>query len=346
MIPAATARWAMLAENDFGVTSGEWVRGPQSVLDPAGPQSGRIHQLFLDYFWLSVVVYVLVVLFVIFAVILRRRRARWTGPILAEPAPSREKLRGWLVGLATLATTVALFFLLAGDHAAGRAIRSLSTDNALKIRVTGHQWWWEFRFEDEAPSKIFTTANEIHIPVGRTIEVELHSPDVIHSFWVPNLHGKRDMIPGHPTRIAFRADKAGEYWGQCAEFCGYEHAKMRFRVVAEPEEKFNAWKAAQLQSSVQPATDSQKKGQYVFLHTTCVMCHTIQGTTAGAMMGPDLTHLASRKTIAAGSLPNKRGHLAGWISNPQTIKPGVRMPANSLPPDQLQALLDYLEILK
>src|SRR5690349_462979 len=173
MIAAAAAHWATLADNDFGVTSGEWVRGPQSVLDPAGPQSGRIHQLLLDYFWLMVVVYVLVVLFVVFAVIFRRRRAQWTGPMLAEPAAGREKLRGWLVGLATLATTIALFFLLAGDHAAGRAIRSLSTENAVKIRVTGHQWWWEFRFEDEAPSKIFTTANEIHIPVGRTIEVQL-----------------------------------------------------------------------------------------------------------------------------------------------------------------------------
>jgi cytochrome c oxidase subunit 2 len=346
MIAAATKARFVLAGAGLNLADGQWARGPQSSLDPAGPQSARIYSLLMDYMWTAVVVYALVVVFVALAVVVKRRRAAWSGPILVEPAAGRERLRSYLVWLATIATGVALFFLLADDHAAGRAIRALSTENAVKIRATGHQWWWEFRFEDPSPSNFFTTANEIHIPVGRTIEVELQSPDVIHSFWLPNLHGKRDMIPGHPTRIAFRADRAGEFWGQCAEFCGYQHAHMRFRVVAEPEDKFNAWQEAQRKGAVDPTTDSQKKGQQVFLHTTCVMCHSIQGTRAGALFGPDLTHLASRSTIAAGTLPNKRGHLAGWISNPHAIKPGVRMPANSLKPEQLQALLDYLEILK
>jgi cytochrome c oxidase subunit 2 len=225
-------------------------------------------------------------------------------------------------------------------------LRNFPTEKAVRIRATGHQWWWEFRYDDPTPSNMFTTANEIHIPIGRPVEFELQSTDVIHSFWIPNLHGKRDMIPGHPTRTVLQADKAGTYWGQCAEFCGYEHAKMRFKVVAESDADFQKWLAAARQPAAEPTTDSQKKGRAIFLGRTCVMCHTIGGTIAGAMTGPELTHLASRSKIAAGTLPNTRGYLAGWIANPQQIKPGVRMPPNALPPDELQALLDYLESLK
>jgi cytochrome c oxidase subunit 2 len=199
---------------------------------------------------------------------------------------------------------------------------------------------------DPEPSNLLTTANEIHIPVGRPIDFELQSADVIHSFWIPNLSGKRDMIPGRATHTVMQADRPGTYWGQCAEFCGYEHAKMRFDVIAEPEADFQKWLAASRQPAAEPTTDSQKRGQQVFMGRSCVMCHTIQGTMAGGMIGPELTHLASRSKIAAGSLPNKRGHLAGWIADPQQIKPGIRMPPNALAPAELQALLDYLENLK
>jgi cytochrome c oxidase subunit II len=169
---------------------------------------------------------------------------------------------------------------------------------------------------------------------------------VIHSFWVPNLHGKTDMIPGHTTRTFLRADRAGTYWGQCAEFCGHQHANMRFQVVVEPEEDFQKWLTAQLQSAPEPQTESQKRGRQVFLTKQCVLCHTIAGTPAHATVGPDLTHIASRPRIAAGTLPNNRGHLAGWITDAQSVKPGVRMPPNPLAPEELQALLDYLETLK
>jgi cytochrome c oxidase subunit 2 len=341
MILHASPLLMLAAESDF-VSS--WCGGPQSSLDPAGPQAGRISGLWWEFFSVSGVVYAIVMLVLIGAVAIRGRRT-FTPPIL-QPPPFWESIRAWIIGGAILATTVILFFVLISDHIVGRDLRNFPTENAVKIRATGHQWWWEFRFEDSTPSNIFTTANEIHIPVGRPIEFELQSPDVIHSFWIPNLHGKRDMIPGHPTRTILQADKAGTYWGQCAEFCGYQHAKMRFKVVAEPDADYQKWLAASRQPAAEPTTDSQKKGRAIFLGRSCVMCHTIEGTIAGAMVGPELTHLASRSKIAAGSLPNTRGYLAGWVANPQQIKPGVRMPPNPLPPNDLQALLDYLESLK
>ena len=190
------------------------------------------------------------------------------------------------------------------------------------------------------------TANEIHVPVGRPVVIELRATDVIHSFWVPNLGVKRDMIPGEETSIWFQADTAGVYRGQCAEFCGYQHAKMAFEVVAEPPERFAAWLIRQRDTASTPADSVAARGQEVFLATSCVMCHAIGGTPAGSRIGPNLTHLASRRTIGAGSLPNTRGNLGGWIVDPQRIKPGARMPPNSLEPDDLQALLVYLERLE
>jgi cytochrome c oxidase subunit 2 len=226
-------------------------------------------------------------------------------------------------------------------------VRSLSRDpNPLLLKVTARQWWWEVQYEEGGPSEFVTDANEIHLPVGRTVAIDLHSPDVIHSFWVPNLHGKRDMIPGHPTRIFLRADEPGTYWGQCAEFCGYEHAKMRFAVIVEPPDQFKSWLEAQRKPAAPPQSDSERRGQQVFLGTTCIMCHTIQGTPARGTVGPNLTHIASRTRLAAGTLPNTRGHLAGWVADPQRIKPGVRMPMNPLSPEELRTLLDYLESLK
>jgi cytochrome c oxidase subunit 2 len=175
---------------------------------------------------------------------------------------------------------------------------------------------------------------------------ELRSADVIHSLWPPNLNGKRDLIPGNDNTIWFQADSAGVYWGQCAEFCGHQHAKMRFLVIAEPPDSFARWLARQRDTAMTPTDSVAKRGQEVFLASSCVMCHAIAGTPAGSRIGPDLTHLASRRTIAAGVLPNTRGHLGGWIVNPQAIKPGVRMPPNRLNADDLQALLTYLETLK
>jgi cytochrome c oxidase subunit 2 len=169
---------------------------------------------------------------------------------------------------------------------------------------------------------------------------------VIHSFWIRELHGKQDMIPGRQNSTWLRADRPGVWKAQCAEFCGHQHAKMLFDVIAEPPERFRQWYVSQLASAQEPTDSSARRGRDVFMRGACILCHAINGTPAGSRVGPDLTHLASRPSIAAGTLPNTRGHLAGWIVDPQRIKPGARMPANQLSSADLSALLDYLQSLR
>jgi cytochrome c oxidase subunit II len=287
----------------------------------------------------SAIVFVLVVAALFWAT-LRRRRPE-------EPADGRQdrSIRTTVI-VATAATAIILFVFLVLDLSVGRAITTNPGPEALQVRVTGHQWWWEIQYRDSLPQNWATTANEIHVPVGRPVLFELRSTDVIHSLWPRNLNGKRDLIPGNENSIWFQADSAGVYRGQCAEFCGHQHAKMAFLIVAEPSDSFSAWLVRQRDTAMTPTDSLALRGQEVFLASSCVMCHAIGGTPAGSRIGPDLTHLASRRTIAAGTLPNTRGNLAGWIVNPQTIKPGVKMPATSLGSDDLQALLSYLETLK
>jgi cytochrome c oxidase subunit 2 len=189
-------------------------------------------------------------------------------------------------------------------------------------------------------------ANEIHVPVGERVTLELESADVIHSFWAPNLHGKTDLIPGQVNRTTLRVDKEGAYRGQCAEYCGTQHAHMAFWVVAEPKEKFEAWLAAQRKPAPEPADATLAKGREVFLAAPCAMCHAIQGTPAHASVAPDLTHVATRRTLGAGTIPNTTGHLAGWVVDSHGIKPGNQMPPNPMDSDDLQALLAYLGSLK
>ena len=318
----------------------------QSSLDPAGIQADRIRGLWDFYLWICIAVYVAVMGFVIAALLRRRGRPGSDRPMTSPPA-SQELRAGIVVAAAIAVTVLILFTFLIAEFAVGQRIHALDDEQALKIRVTGHQWWWEVRYDDPVPANIVMTANEIHIPGGRTIAFELTSTDVIHSFWVPNLHGKTDMIPGHLSRTFIRADRPGEYWGQCAEFCGLQHANMRLQVIVyDKEEDFQRWLESQRQPAPDPTTERQKRGQQVFLSGSCVMCHTITGTPAGSKVGPDLTHIASRPRIAAGTLSNNRGNLGGWVTDPHGIKPGVRMPQNPLAPDDLQSLLDYLESLK
>jgi cytochrome c oxidase subunit 2 len=245
-------------------------------------------------------------------------------------------------------TVVILFIFLIADFSTGRALASLAQQrgDALTIEVVGHQWWWEIRYRDTQAHRILTTANEIHVPVGRPVRLRMSSTDVIHSFWVPNLHGKKDLIPGYMSTAWFRADQPGVYRGQCAEFCGHQHAKMGLLVVAQAPEEFHRWYEHQLKTAPPPADSVQARGQEVFETHSCAMCHTIRGTQAGGRVAPDLTHLASRRTLAAAVLPNNRGHLGGWITDPQRIKPGTRMPPNQIPSEDLQALLSYLQSLK
>jgi cytochrome c oxidase subunit 2 len=234
---------------------------------------------------------------------------------------------------------VAVYFLTLNTMAA--LADTVGSDDVV-IKVIGHQWWWEVQY----PNQDITTANEIHIPVGEPIRIEVESADVIHSIWVPEIHGKIDMIPGQTNRITLQADEAGVYFGECAEFCGIQHAKMAFILVASPPDRFAAWLNQQSQPAAEPDDPQTQQGQQVFLGAGCAQCHTIKGTQATGTLGPDLTRLAGRRSLAAGMLPNNRGNLGGWVIDPQGIKPGNLMPPTNLSGEELQALLAYLESLE
>jgi len=332
---------------------GRW-RPIESVLRPASPQASAVHGLWDFMLIVSVIVYVLVMAAALYAVWCARQAARDGTAIGPDPAARdrvvREEyartrsMRRVLTGAGAL-TVLTLFTYLLYDFSVGRANAiPLHDPQALHIRIVGHQWWWEVQYQDTAPHHLVTTANEIHVPVGRPVIFQLESADVIHSFWIPNLNGKKDLVPGHVNYAWFTAVRPGIYRGQCAEFCGYEHAKMAVLVIAQPAAQFNGWYAAQLRPAAPPpANDSIRvAGERVFLAGPCALCHTIEGTMAGGRTGPTLTHLASRLTLAAGMLPNTRGNLAGWIADPQRIKPGALMPPNALSPRDLRALLAYL----
>ena len=214
----------------------------------------------------------------------------------------------------------------------------------LTVQVTASQWWWKLRYDAKAPSRIFIAANEIHIPVGEPVRFELNSSDVIHSFWIPKLGGKTDVIPGQTNVTWLQADKPGVYRGECAVFCGAEHARMALLVVAQEPKDFRSWQEAQIEDSKAPATAAAQAGQQV-VESQCAACHTIRGTSAAGLVGPDLTHLMSRYTLAAGALPNTTGNLAGWIMHPQSIKPGSQMPDQTLSGQQLANVVAYLQTL-
>lgn len=321
----------------------------QDALHAYGIQAWHIGRLWNFTLALCVLVFSAVAAACLFALWRAPRSDARTPPdlsSLAQPERRIHRTVAWAAGFATLG----LLALLAADVFTSRALGRMPLQDAVNIELIGHQWWWEARYLDPDPARQFTTANELHIPVGRPVIVTLRSEDVIHTLWVPNLHGKRDMIPGRTATMQFRADQPGTYRGQCAEFCGLEHAMMALLVEAEPNAQYEAWAARQRQPAPAPAAgaagDAARRGHDLFLSKSCARCHTINGTGATASLGPDLTHLAGRKTIAAGMLPNDGSHLASWILDPQTLKPGVYMPVNRMRPDELHDLLAYLETLQ
>jgi cytochrome c oxidase subunit 2 len=310
------------------------------MLGAAGPHAGGVESLWWLFFWITSGVYVLVMV-ALLAAVLRRRRP--VDP--RDPAASRRA--GIVITGATGITLVLLFVLLISSVRTGRySIQGLADPSHINIKLTGNQWWWNVEYESTIASQRVRTANEIHIPTGRPVLLKLRSSDVIHSFWVPNLAGKKDLIPGHETELWIQADRPGVYRGQCAEFCGPQHAHMALVVVAEPADQYAAWLDAQRRPAAEPEDEIAKRGRDVFLSGPCVMCHSIRGTGAGGRTAPDLTHLGSRLTLAAGTVPNTPGHLAGWITDAQGIKPGTRMPTIGIGGEDLQALLKYLQTLK
>ncbi len=316
--------------------------GPNSMLSPGGIQAEHIKDLFVTYLDVAAIVFVLVMGALVIALV---RREKPDEPERTEPSPEALKPKKRAVGAATAMTVLTLLVLLVLSIVTSRALASLSPKDAIKIHVTGKQWWWKVTYPGEVAGTQFDTANEIHVPVGKTIELHLASADVIHSFWVPSLHGKRDLIPGKNGTFVFRADEPGRYEGQCAEFCGTQHANMKIVVVAEKEDEFRAWLEHQKAPAVTPTDPLTQSGQEVFLKSRCIACHSISGTEAYGTVGPDLTHVASRRIIAASSSVTP-GHLAGWVANPQSVKPGTQMPANALAPEDLNALVAYLGSLR
>jgi cytochrome c oxidase subunit II len=230
-----------------------------------------------------------------------------------------------------------------------QSLKRLHPDNVtpgLVIEVVARQWWWELRYRDSIVSRSFTTANELHIPTGTRVELRLSSPDVIHSFWVPALQGKTDHIPGKVNITWIKAEAPGTYRGQCAEFCGTQHANMRLLVVAQTPDEFNAWMEQQRAPAAEPADSLAERGRTLFLASGCALCHAVRGTPAGAAAGPDLTHFASRRTIAAGRMENTPANLAGWMGMPAAFKPGTRMPAVQLTSEAFNLIHRYLQQLR
>jgi cytochrome c oxidase subunit 2 len=283
---------------------------------------------------------VLIVTALVLVAILRRGR----GGAVADTPIEEVGGRGWIsigVGL----STVVLVGLVVWTSMTMAGIANPPNKPALSIDVRGHQWWWEFVYQNDDPSKIFTTANEIHIPVGKPVRFTLNGEDVIHTFWVPSLGGKIQLIPGQTNVTWLEADRPGVYRGQCSQYCGQQHAHMILSIFADAPDAFEAWRADQLRAASQPASNDVRLGELRFIGH-CGACHTVRGTLANGDVGPDLTHLMSRTTIAAGELPNNPGFLSGWIANPQNLKPGSLMPDPELSGPDLASIRSFLVTLK
>jgi cytochrome c oxidase subunit 2 len=314
---------------------------PQNVLDVAGSEAGVLADLFWIFLVVTAVVWVLVVIVLVIAI--TRRKTERLDPLMLN-APTERRFGVIVSSLAVLTGIIVITLSVVSFSAQAQLFGQPAA--AVTIKVTGHQWWWEVEYEDADPSKTFTTANEIRVPIGEPVTVKLTSSDVIHSFWVPSLFGKMDAITGRENEIRFTAVKPGVYRGQCAEFCGLQHAHMGLIVFVEDRAAFDAWRAAQIAPAIVPASANEQQGREVFLGSPCVTCHAVRGTLAGGRAGPDLTHLASRTSIAAATLPFTRGALAAWIVDPHGTKPGVHMPTTTIEPADLHVLLDYLTSLK
>jgi cytochrome c oxidase subunit II len=312
----------------------------QSVLFPAGTQAFSIHHLWSLMLWVTTAVFAIVLVFVFVALVRGMRNTTSSAPATSPEALTRS------VAAAVAMTVVILFALLVVSVRTGSTVAALRASSAVTVAVTGHQWWWEIEYEDAVPSRRVLTANEIHLPVSQPIVLKVTSRDVIHSFWLPSLQGKRDLIPGYTTAIWMQADRPGVFRGQCAEFCGLQHAHMAFDVVAEPIADFERWLEAMRQPAVAPRGEAERRGHDVFMTNRCAGCHTIRGTEAHGQIAPDLTHFATRSTIGAGTLPNTPEHLGAWLLDPQATKPGNQMPPNPLAPDDSRALIAYLETLR
>lgn len=309
-------------------------RGPQSALEPAGRGADQLADLF---WWMTggaFVVWAAVVVLAAYAI-----RARGT-------AVGESRTTGFIIGGGVVVPTVVLAALLAYGLSILPRLLAPAPPGSLRIEVVGEQWWWRVRYHpaNGAPCEL---ANEIRLPVGEPVQFELAAPDVIHSFWIPALGGKMDMIPGRQTRLTLEPTRTGTFRGVCAEYCGTSHALMAFEVVVMEKAAFDQWLAAQQQPAHEPAEPRARLGRERFLANGCSACHAVRGTEARGVVGPDLTHVGSRTTLGAGILPNDHATFVRWLTRTDQVKPGVLMPHfGMLPSAEVDALAAYLESLQ
>tara|TARA_Y100001936_G_C16049861_1_gene657108 strand:- start:119 stop:1102 length:984 start_codon:yes stop_codon:yes gene_type:complete len=306
----------------------------QTTFNPKSDNTESIHDVYMFVWVLAGIVMVgVLTLTMAFSLIFRERPG----------APPAQQFHG-NTRLEIIWTLIPIFIVVAIAIPSFQVILETEGDppaNSLDIVATGHQWWFEFEY----PTENLVTANELHIPVGQPVSIELRSGDVIHSFWIPQLVGKVDMVPGHNNHLWFTPYETGEYWGQCAEYCGTSHANMRFRVIVETQEVYDAWVANQIQEA-QPAVSAEAQAGEKIATTLCAACHMIRGTTAAGVLGPDLTHVGSRSHIAAVTMENNAENLSKWIKNPPEVKPGSLMPALALSDEQISQVVAYLQELQ
>ncbi len=316
--------------------------GSPTWFEPASSNAALITHLGTIIFGIAIAVFVIVESLLIFSVVRFSRKRD------GEPAQIEGNTRFEIAWTAAPALILVVVFFLSLQTLT-RVAYSPATDpagapasaNALHVRVVGHQWWWEFDYPDQN----IVTANELHVPVNTVVNFDLESVDVIHSFWVPQLAGKTDVIPGHVNHAWFQASQTGTFHGQCAEFCGTEHALMRFDVVVQTSDQFQAW-VTQQQAPVATMTGAAAQGEQLFLNGACIACHTINGTKAQGKVGPNLTHLASRSLFAGASFDNNAANLKRWLSDPPAMKPGTQMPNLHLSQSDIDALVAFLTSLK
>jgi cytochrome c oxidase subunit 2 len=317
----------------IAATACETNAGPQDFLSPEGPVSRRADQLWDITFAIAAVIFVIVEGLIVFALIKFRHR----------PGRQAAQFHG-NTKLEVVLTLVPALILAGLAIPTVQAIADLSQkpDNALEVKVVGHQFWWEYQYSDLD----VITANELHVPIDQPVYVTLEGVDVIHSFWIPKLTGKQDVVPGRVNHMWFEAENPGEYYGQCTEYCGLSHANMRLRVIAMTPDDFDAWVAEQQKPAESPTDSLAAQGEKVFLEGPCINCHAIEGTDAAARTAPDLTHFASRKTFAGAIFENNAENLTKWLEDPPAVKPGSQMPDYGLSAEDIQALVAYLQSLE
>jgi cytochrome c oxidase subunit 2 len=327
--------------------------GPQDFMRTAGPAAHGLARLGGATLLLLSAVSIVTWLLILWVAMRRRGTLEAHAPVDAGGGQRWILIGGVAIPVAVLAIifigtleTLSAFPMACSD-AKGPGSDPLCATGVPQIRVTGQQWWFEAQYQFASPDLDVIAPTEIHVPVGRPVDIELATRDVIHSFWVPKLHGKVDLVPGYSNRIRIQADVPGTYQGECGEYCGAQHAKMRLQIVAQSQEAFQSWLTAQRAEAHEPTSEEAVRGKAVFERGACIVCHTVRGTAAQGKVGPDLTHVASRRYLAGGTLPNNAANLEAWVTHAQSLKPASRMPnITAFTGSDLRALVAYLQSLK